>query len=184
MLRRAILSALAAAALYSAGVVAASAAPHLSSPELRPLNIEVGHWTYGGKMLATPVTKAGDWTWNVDCGWDKNDEFVVCSFDMNWPEGPDRSVSLTTYNKLDRAYWYYEVMDDAHGDKPVISHMTIAGNTWTKTTPNINANGHVVSHFRIVYTYTSPTTVDVTFKSSKDGIHWSTLGNGTGRKVH
>lgn len=183
MLRKAALSAVAGALLCGAAVTAASAAPHPSSPELRALNIEAGRWTYSGTMFSTPVTKAGKWTWNLDCGWEKNDEFLVCSFDMNWPEGPDRSVSITTYNKLDRAYWYYEMMDDAHGNKPVVSRMTIAGNTWTKTTPNVDANGHTLSRFRIVYTYTTPTTVEVTFKSSKDGVHWSTLGNGIGHKV-
>jgi hypothetical protein len=149
---------------------------------LQPLDIATGKWIYHGQQFPTAFTKAGGWTWNVDCGWSANRIFLICSFVMNWPEGPDRSVTLTTYNKATKSYWHYEVIDDLPGNKPVVSRMAIAGNTWTESTENVNANGKNAARFRVVYTYTSPARVEVKFQTSKDAIHWTTLGQGVGLK--
>lgn len=150
------------------------------SPELQVLDKSVGTWTYEGENRQTAYTKAGKWTWDMRCGWSANRLFVVCSFVMNWPEGTDHSVSLSTYNKLDKAYWHYEVLDDLKGSKPVISHMTIVGDTWTDTTENVEAGNKAASHYRVIYRYPSSTRSTVKFQISNDGIHWQTLGRGTG----
>jgi hypothetical protein len=152
------------------------------SPQLQALDIGVGTWTYHGTNLQTPYTKAGSWMWDVKCSWSANRIYLLCSFVMSWPEGPDHSVSISTYNKVDKAYWHYEIIDDYKGDKPVISRMTVSGNTWIETTENVAANGKTTPHFRVVYEYTSPTRVEVKFQTSKDATHWTTLGQGEGIK--
>jgi hypothetical protein len=154
----------------------------LLSPELRPLDRAVGKWAYHGENVQTAYTKAGKWTWEVDCGWSANRIYLVCSFMMDWPEGPDHSVSISTYNKLDKAYWHYEIIDDYKGNKPVVSGMTIAGDTWVDASDNVDANSKTVSHYRVVYQYTSSTRVEVKFEMSSDGTHWMTLGQGEGIK--
>lgn len=86
------------------------------SPELQPLQKAVGKWVCHGQNLQTPYTKAGKWE---DCDWAANRIYVVCRFIMNWPAGPDHSLSVSTFNKVDNAYWHYEVIDDNKGSKPV-----------------------------------------------------------------
>lgn len=152
------------------------------SSELKPLDKGVGRWIYHGKNLQTAFTKAGSWDWTVDCGWSTNHIFLTCSFVMNWPEGPDHSVSISTYNKREQQYWHYEIIDDYPGNKPVVSRMTVVGDTWTELSESVSANGKTVGHYRVIYKYTSPTTVEVTFQESSDAIHWITLGHGQGVK--
>lgn len=152
------------------------------TPELQPLDKGVGTWIYHGKNLQTAFTKAGNWDWTVDCRWSANHIFLTCSFVMHWPEGPDHSVSISTYNKQDKGYWHYEIIDDYPGNKPVVSRMTIVGNTWTSSSESVSANGKTVGHYRVIYTYTSPTHVGVTFQESSDAVHWITLGHGEGVK--
>jgi hypothetical protein len=152
------------------------------SPELQPLDRAVGKWIYHGENLQTAYTKAGKWAWDVDCDWSANRIYLVCSFVMDWPEGPDHSVSISTYNKLDKSYWHYEVIDDYKGDKPVVSRMTIEGDTWTDASDNVEANNNTASHYRVVYHYASSARVQVKFEISTDGTHWTTLGQGEGIK--
>lgn len=183
MPRKAIAATLAATLILFTANQTASAATQPSSAALRRLNIAIGKWAYHGKNVQTPLTKAGNWTWDVDCRWTANGLFLVCSFTMNWPEGTDHSVSISTYNDLDKSYWHYEVIDDYHGNKPVISRMTVVGSTWTDSTDQVSANGAAASHYRVVYHYMSSTAVEVTFLTSKDGSRWTTLGHGEGIKI-
>lgn len=166
--------------LSFASAFAAETAP--LSAQLQPLNKAVGKWLYHGENLQTAYTKAGKWTWEVACGWSANRLYLVCSFAMDWPEGPDHSVSISTYNKLDKAYWHYEVIDDYKGNKPVVARMTVAGDTWTDTSDNVAANSQTASHYRVVYRYISSTRVEVKFEISNDATHWTTLGQGEGTK--
>jgi hypothetical protein len=166
--------------LSFASACAAATAP--LSPEFQPLDKAVGKWIYHGENLQTAYTKAGKWTWEVDCGWSANRIYLVCSFAMDWPEGPDHSVSISTYNRLDKGYWHYEVIDDYRGNKPVVSRMTVDGDTWTDASDNVDANGKTASHYRVIYRYASSTRVEVKFEISKDATHWTTLGEGEGIK--
>lgn len=153
------------------------------SPELQRLDKGVGTWIYHGENVQTAYTKAGKWSWQVNCGWSANRIFLACSFVMNWPEGTDHSLSISTYNKVDKAYWHYEVLDDEKGNRPVISHMTVAGDTWIDASDNVDAGNKRASHYRVVYRYASPTRVEVKFEISKDAIHWMTLGQGEGIRL-
>lgn len=166
--------------LTAAPAFGAGAVP--MSPELQPLDEAVGTWVYHGENLQTAYTKAGKWTWDVQCGWSANHIYLICSFVMDWPEGTDHSVSISTYNRLDKAYWHYEVIDDENGSKPVVSRMTVVGDTWTDTSDNVDANSKTARHYRVVYQYPSPKRVAVKFQISNDGIHWTTLGQGKGVK--
>jgi hypothetical protein len=161
---------------------ALAAEPASLAPELESLNIAVGQWGYQGENRQTAYTKAGKWSWDVDCGWSANRIYLVCSFAMDWPEGPDHSLSISTYNKLDKAYWHYEVIDDYKGNKPVVARMLIDGNTWTDASNNVDANGKATSQYRVVYQYTSTTHVNVKFEASDDATHWMLLGEGEGIK--
>jgi len=95
---------------------------------------------------------------------------------------PDHSLSISTCNKLDKSYWHYEIIDDYKGNKPVISPMTIDGDTWTHTSDSVEARNKTASHYRVVYHYASLTRVQVKFEESTNGTHWTMLGQGEGIK--
>lgn len=162
-------------------VLAADIAP--LSAELQPLDRAVGKWVYHGEDPQTAYTKAGKWTWVVDCGWSTNRIFLLCSFAMDWPEGPNHSISVTTYNKQDKSYWHYEIADDDDtGDKPFVARMTVAGDTWTDSSGGLEIDGKTAPHFRVIYQYVSSTHVKVKFETSDDGVNWSSTGQGEGIK--
>lgn len=174
--------------LKLASIWVLSVAPFFSAqaaslpPELQPLDKAVGTWVYHGENLRTAYTKAGKWTWNVQCGWSANHLYLLCSFIMDWPEGIDHSVSISTYNQHDKAYWHYEVLDDEPGSKPVVSRMSVVGDTWTDATDNVDANSKAARHYRVIYRYPSPGKAAVKFEISNDGIHWTILGQGKGSR--
>lgn len=175
-----VLSFVLVCALSTVSAAATEMAP--LSPQLQALNEGVGTWVYHGKLLQSPYAKAGNWDWNEECSWSANRIDLVCSFDMHWPDSNDHSVALSTYNTLDKSYWHYEIIDDYKGDKPVVSRMSVTANTWTETSVSADINGKATQHYRVVYTFMSPTKVEVSFHISKDGVHWETLGSGVGIK--
>lgn len=64
--------------------------------------------------------------------------------------------------------------------KPFVSRLTIAGDTWIESFDSMS--GKATDRFRVVYRYTSPTTAEVMFQTSKDALHWVTIGQGEGIK--
>lgn len=175
--------ALSCLALFASTAIFAGNADPLS-PELQPLDRAVGKWIYHGENAQTAYTKAGKWTWEESCDWSANRIYLICSFAMDWPEGPDHSVSISTYNKVDKAYWHYEILDDYKGNKPVVARMTVAGDTWTDVSENVEAHSKTISQYRVVYDYVASTRVAVKFEISMDATHWITLGRGEGIKQH
>lgn len=171
---------LAAAGLFLA-VVAQAAGTHPRSPELKKLDIATGRWVFHGKSLTTPYSKAGEWTWHENCRWSSDRIYLVCTFDNTWSGQALKSLVVDTYNTHDKSYWHYEMFSaGASGKHPFSSRMTIRGNTWIEFGEDKD-NGKKIKE-RIVYTYASPTRVDVKIQMSKDGSHWTTLDKGGGIK--
>jgi hypothetical protein len=153
------------------------------SLELQKLDIFVGHWEFHGQTLETAFGKAGTWTWNEDCRWSDNQDFLLCSFANVWSGKSIHSLVVDTYNKKDRSYWHYELFTDGlSGSRPFISKMTVAGNTWTEYGQD-EEHGKKISE-RITYRYNSPTEVEVEILVSRDGSHWVTVDHGQGIKKH
>jgi hypothetical protein len=162
--------------LALAGGVSTADAQNVS-PKLQPLGIAVGTWLYNGADVATADQKAGKWTWLEECGWADNRAFMACSFVMNGPDKVVKSLAISTYNSGDRSYWHYEAFDSGgDGGRPFISRMTVSGATWTY-------DGKAGSQtYRVIYHYDSPVKVTLRIEESRDGVHWTTVARGEGRK--
>jgi hypothetical protein len=146
-------------------------------PKLQPLDIAAGTWLYNGADLATADQKAGKWTWLEKCRWSDNDAFMACSFVMNGPDKVVKSLAISTYNSGDRSYWHYEAFDSGgDGGHPFISRMTVSGATWTYDGKAGNQT------YRVIYHYDTPIKVTLRIEQSKDGVHWTTVARGIGRK--
>lgn len=169
--------------LFLAVVVStpALAASNLAlSPELQKLDISAGRWVYHGETLNAASGKAGTWTWNEDCGWSQNREFMVCSFTNDWSGTLIKSLVVDTWNKKDQSYWHYELYPGAAGDKPFISRMTVNGNTRIEYATDSEHGKQVET--RITYVFDSATHVKVTIETSGDGAHWVSVDQGAGVK--
>jgi hypothetical protein len=153
------------------------------SPELQKLDIFLGYWKFQGQTLDTAYGKAGAWTWNENCRWSDNQDFLLCSFANVWSGKSIHSLVVDTYNKKDHSYWHYELFNDGpSGSRPFISKMTVAGNTWTEYGQDED-HGKKISE-RITYRYNSPAEVDVEIQLSRDASHWITVDRGLGTKQH
>jgi hypothetical protein len=164
-----------------AGSPAFAADTSTLAPELKALDAQAGKWVYHGTTAATPKDKAGTFTWNEDCSWSANQLFLMCSFDNDWSGQKVRSLVVDTYNDHDKTYWHYEMFaSGSSGDKPFISKMTVAGDTWTEY--GEDDDGGKKSYDRIVYQYVSATQVKVKIEISSDKVHWTTVVEGVGEK--
>ena len=162
-------------------VSALAAGNQALSPELQKLDISAGRWVYHGKTLNTTSGKAGNWTWNEDCGWSANRVFMVCSFTNNWAGKTVKSLVVDTYNRKDKSYSHYELFNGGDsGAKPFISKMTIIGNTRIEYVTDSEHGKKIET--RITYAFDSPTHVKVKIEISHDGTHWVTVDEGEGVK--
>lgn len=151
------------------------------SPQLQALDISVGKWVYHGTTPATATAKAGTWTWNADCTWSANQNFLMCSFSNVWSGKIVKSLVVDTWNDTDKTYWHYEMFAASDsGAKPFISRMSIKGNVWTEYGTS-EGKGKKTA-YRIIYRYSSPTRVTVKLETSKEGGAWTTFAEGTGIK--
>lgn len=151
------------------------------STGLQKLNISAGHWRYRGNTLNTSFGKAGNWTWDEDCGWSANREFMVCSFANNWAGTVIKSLVVDTYNRKDRNYSHYELYNGGNsGAQPFISKMEINGNTRIEYATDIEHGKKVET--RITYVFDSPAHVKVKIEISHDDAHWVTVDEGEGVK--
>jgi hypothetical protein len=151
------------------------------SPELRKLNVSVGHWVFHGKTLKTKSGKPGSFTWNEVCSWSPNHLYLECTFSNVWSGKAVESLVVDTYNTADHNYWHYELYASGEkGDKPFLSRMDVNGNTWIEygeqAVPGKKAGE------RIVYKWQLPNRVSVAIETSKDGAHWETVNQGEGVK--
>lgn len=169
-----------ALAFATAGTALAAGAV-TPAQKLLKLDVAVGRWIFHGKSLDTAFGKAGNWTWNEDCGWSANRLFLECSFDNEWSGKKVRSLVVDTYNARDKSYWHYELFAaGAGGARPFVSRMTIAGSTWTESGQDTVAGKRVRE--RIVYDFVSADRVDVKIQISRDGKRWVTIDRGEGEK--
>jgi hypothetical protein len=167
--------------LLVAGPAFAADFPVLA-PQLKALDVQSGHWIYHGTTAAAGKDTAGTFTWDEHCGWSANRLFLMCSFDNDWSGQKAQSLVVDTYNQKDKTYWHYEMFAaGAPGDKPFISKMDVAGDTWTEYGEDDEADG-TKSYDRIIYTYTSASQVSVSIQVSKDNKTWAVFAQGAGTK--
>lgn len=161
-------------ALLAAGPAAADA-PAATGME-RLAQVLPGTWKSAGQTFDTQYTKAGavDFTTYRDC-WREGAEYK-CVYVVN------RKLQLFSIFDWDAGDGiYHENQITVQGPSPVFN-IVVKGNTWTYDQDGQDKQGNVY-HYRIVRTYTSPTSVQFTNQYSLDGKTWVTLEQGTETRV-
>ena len=163
----------------AAGAAASGATTESRSSELQKLEVSAGHWIYHGETLNTPFGKAGPWTWNEDCRWSENREFMVCSFTNDWAGRIAKSLVVDTWDGKDKSFWHYELFGSS-AMQPFVSRMTINGNTRVEYATSSEAGKKYQT--RITYVFDSPTRVNVKIEISRHGALWVKVDQGEGLK--
>jgi len=168
--------ALTAFALLAAPAYAATPPATTSTGLDRLAAVLPGTWKSVGEGYATQFTQAGkvDYTTFRDC-WREGEEFK-CVFVVNRKL---QLFSIFDWNAADGVY--HESQITVQGPSPVFN-ITVKDNVWTYNQDGQDKQGNVY-HYRIVRTYTSPTSADFLNEYSLDGKTWVTLEKGTEKRV-
>lgn len=131
-----------------------------------------GTWKSAGDGYATQFTQAGkvNYTALRDC-WREGAE-LRCVFVVNRKL---QLLSIFSWDAVDGIY--HEEQITPQGPSPVFN-ILVKDNVWTYTQEGQDKQGNVY-HYRIVRTYTSPTSADFLNEYSLDGKTWVTLEQGT-----
>ncbi len=152
-----------------------------SSAARGKLAVSLGRWVFHGQQLHTRSGRPIPWTWKENCRWSSNQLYLECTFSNVWGGRKVESLVVDTWNEADHAFWHYELYAGGeHGAHPYVSHLAIAGNTWIEQAPT--APGQTARE-RIVYQWSPPNRVGVVIEDSRDGVHWTAVDRGEGRKL-
>jgi hypothetical protein len=156
-----------------------AAVPTASQPSSPPgkLGIWAGHWTYSGRIYATPYSDAHSDSGSMDCNWVPNSGYMVCDYSSNDP--PHNHLSVITYDSVAKAYAQVLVVQDS---KPSWRKITQSGGTWTMSSEISYKKKMLMS--RDVFVFTSPnkriTRVQI---SANNGRSWTTMIEVTAVKI-
>lgn len=138
-----------------------------------------GSWRGTTEKFATPYSKAGKTsdTLHNDC-WSDSD-FYVCRQIVNGKPAP--VLSVYTYDAKTDIYHVYSVPAYG-GDTASSGELIIKGNVWTF--PWEYQHDGKTTYFRVVNTWSSPSTIEYRQEFSADKIHWMLMAKGREVKVH
>lgn len=131
-----------------------------------------GTWTTKGETLDSPFTKAGPqkYVTRREC-W-RDTAAYKCVFVVN---GSLQLYDIFSWDPNDQIY--HETQITPKGPQPEF-HISVKGDTWTYDQDIARPDGTVI-HYRILRTYTSPSSATYSYSFSTDGKQWTDIAKGT-----
>jgi hypothetical protein len=147
-----------------------------AAPPAAPSGIDA-IWAYAGTWktfmdhVDTPYSKAGHEEKKLvnDC-W-KTGAYLAC---RQIVDGDPKVLLVFTCNPDGRTCTSYQIPTD--GGEPGSGKLILDGNTWTFPW-SLTENGKTTM-FRVVNTWSSPTTIEFKQEYSTDQVHWTTMATG------
>ena len=157
--------------LLAVALPAAADAPPAAGLD-RLAQVLPGTWKTEGQTLDTKFTKAGPqhYTTVREC-WRDADAYK-CVFVVN---GQLQLYDIFSWRAGDGVYLMTQITPK--GKQPEF-HISVKDQAWTYSQDIQTQDGHVV-HYRIVRSYTSPTSADYVYEYSDDGKEWTRMAEGT-----
>ena len=118
--------------------------------------------------------------WTEECTWFAEAGFhVVCKSQGTSPTGgPMHGLGIVGYNAAKKVYTHYGVDSDGWSGDSEGSH---TGDAWTfLSTETMEGKTY---HTRFTMNMTSPTEMTFSWEMSEDGKSWTTLMDGTSKKM-
>ncbi len=146
----------------------------------RKLGVFVGKWKSEANSFETGYSHVGHLTSQINCRWSPQGNFLVCEQQITDNEGQHTQLSIYSYNSKDGTYTISSMAGP--GAQPWNGTVIISGNVWTypggfqaqgkkveiRTTNDFSHSG--VEQFKSEY-------------SDDGGAHWTTMLQGTARKI-
>lgn len=136
-----------------------------------------GTWKTAGQTFDSQFTKAGIQAYTTvrDC-WREDEEFK-CVFVVN---GRLQLFDIFSWNAGDGLYRETQITPE--GRQPDF-HIFVKDATWTYD-QDIETQGGKVVHYRIVRSYTSPTSAGYLYEYSMDGKTWTPIAKGVETRLN
>jgi len=136
-----------------------------------------GTWKTVGQTFASQFTKAGPQTYTTvrDC-WGEGTEYK-CVFVVS---GQLQLYDIFSWSAGDGIYQELQITPQG---KQAPFHVSVKGDTWTYDQDIESHDGQVV-HYRIVRSYTAPTSADYLYEYSLDGKEWTPIAKGVETKIN
>jgi hypothetical protein len=149
----------------------------LDAAATKKLGVFVGQWKSEGSFAETPYSKAHNVTSDIDCRWSPLGDFLLCEQRITEPSGQHIQLSIFSYNSEKGNYTISSMAGP--GKQPWNGTVVIEGTLWTYP-----GNKEDKVWFRTTNDFSVPgTEVFKTEFSSDGGEHWTTMLQGTARKI-
>ncbi len=143
----------------------------------KKLGVFTGKWKSEGSFAETPYSKAHKVTSDIDCRWSPLGDFLLCEQRISEPAGKHIQLSIYSYNSENENYTISSIAGP--GKQPWNGTVVIEGTLWTYP-----GNKDDKVWFRTTNDFSVPDTeVFKTEFSSDGGAHWTTMLQGTARKI-
>jgi hypothetical protein len=143
----------------------------------KKLAVFVGKWKSEGNFSDTAYSKAHKVTSDIDCRWSPLEDFLICEQRISEPSGQSIQLSVFSYSSKDGNYTISSMAGP--GKQPWNGTVMIEGTLWTYP-----ANKADKVQFRTTNDFSVPgTEVFKTEFSSDSGEHWTTMLQGTAKKI-
>jgi len=149
-------------------------------PEQKALEMWLGNWSGSGEVKPGPFGPGGSMKWTEECAWFAGSQFhVVCKSKGTSPTGePTQGIGIVGYNAGKKVYTHYGV--DSSGWSGY-AEGSRSGNEWTfHSAETIDGKTY---QSRFMMNVTSPTEITFTWEMSEDGKTWTTMMDGTSKKM-
>ncbi len=143
----------------------------------KKLGVFIGKWKSEGTFTDTPYSKAHKVTSDIDCRWSPLGDFLLCEQRITEPTGQHIQLSIFSYNSEKGNYTISSMAGP--GKQPWNGTVVIEGTLWTYP-----GNKDDKVWFRTTNDFSVPDTeVFKTEFSSDGGEHWTTMLEGTAKKI-
>ena len=156
--------------LVLSSLAAVQAPMPTAGPEHKRLNYFAGSWTLTGTAMDSPMGKGGPMTMKETCELMEGGFAIVCRSQGKGPMGPQRAVSIMSYDAEKKAYSYTA----AESNMPVFTASgQVNGPTWTWTAQS-SMGGQTITT-RVTVTEKDPKSYDFVMELSMDGKTFARL---------
>lgn len=143
----------------------------------KKLGVFVGKWKSEGAFADTPYSKAHKVTSDIDCRWSSLGDFLICEQRISEPSGQHVQLSIFSYNSEKGNYTISSMAGP--GKQPWNGTVVIEGTLWTYPGSKDDK-----VWFRTTNDFSLPDTeLFKTEFSSDGGEHWTTMLQGTAKKI-
>jgi hypothetical protein len=150
--------------------IAVAQAPPTAGPEHKRMSYFVGTWTFTGTAKDSPMGKGGPITLKETCELMEGGFALVCRSEGKGPMGPQRAVSIMSYDADKKAYSYTA----AESNMPVFTATgQVKGPVWTWTVQS--PMGGQTMTTRVTVTEKDAKSQDFVMESSMDGKTFTRL---------